>query len=369
MALRTLVRCLAFYVPAFYRFPENDRWWGHGFTEWDLVKSARPLFDGHDQPRTPHGILGYYDPREAEVRKRQACLAMEHGIEGFCYWHMWFGDGKMLLNETAENILKTGVPEMPFCLAWANETWTRRWARSRTRGDVLIEQTYPGEKDHRLHFSYLLPFFRDHRYVRVEGKPLFLIYRPFDIPHGEATVTLWQTLARNAGLPGIFFVGMVKRERETSRLQDLDGYTRKQPPEAFLRYGTGTVKTALRGDILPALRCARGLLRRPQVFSQGDFARYSRHRNIDDCEFPQVLTNWDDTPRQNHRGTVIVGAGSDFLRKNLGHAVRSVQSRAQDRRLIFLKSWNEWGEGNFVEPDHVHGFSLLQTIRDILISS
>jgi hypothetical protein len=368
MALRTLARCIAFYVPAFYRFPENDRWWGSGFTEWDLVKGARPLFPGHEQPRAPHPNLDYYDPRDPDVRRRQACLAAQYGIEGFCYWHMWFGEGKVLLHETAEDILKTGVPEMPFCLAWANETWTRRWARFRTRGEVLIEQSYPGEEDHHLHFSYLLPFFRDQRYIRVEGKPLFVIYRPFDIPHRELTVQLWQTLARDAGLPGIFFVGMVTREHEISRLQDLDGYTRKQPPEAFLRYGMGTVQSALRGDILPALRCAQGLLRRPQVFSHRDFIRYARHRNITEREFPQILTNWDDTPRQARLGTVIFGTGSDLLLKNLAHAVRSVQSRLQDRRLIFLKSWNEWGEGNYVEPDDVHGFSLLQTIRDTLIS-
>jgi hypothetical protein len=369
MPLRTLARCIAFYIPAFYAFPENDRWWGSGFTEWDLVKGARPLFPGHEQPRAPHASLGYYDPRDPDVRKRQACLAAEYGIEGFCYWHMWFGEGKMLLHETAEHILKTGVPEMPFCLAWANETWTRRWARSRTRGEVLIEQTYPGEEDHHLHFSYLLPFFRDHRYIQIDGKPLFVIYRPFDIPHREATIKLWQAFARDAGLRGIFFVGMITREREISRLQDLDGYTRKQPPEAFRRYGMGTVQGALRGDILSGLRCAQGLLRRPQVFSQRDFIRYARHRKIAEREFPQILTNWDDTPRQGRLGTVIFGTGSDLLHKTLGHAVRSVQSRPQDRRLIFLKSWNEWGEGNYVEPDDVYGFSLLQTIRDTLISS
>jgi len=363
----TLARCIAFYVPTYYPFPENDRWWGTGFTEWALVKGAQPLFVGHEQPRIPDPILGYYDPREPEVRKRQARLAMEHGIEAFCYWHIWFGGGKMLLHETAEDILKTGVPEMPYCLAWANQTWTRRWARSGTHGEVLVEQTYQGMEDHHSHFAYLLPFFRDHRYVRVEGKPLFVIYRPFDIPDRHAVVKLWQTLARDAGLPGMFFVGMARREREISRLQDLDGYTRKQPPEEFVRYGMGTIRRAARADILPLLRCARGLLGRPQIFSQSDVVRYARHRKIEEREFPQALTNWDDTPRQGRRGTVIRCTRSYLLRENLAHAVRSLQSRVPERRLVFLKSWNEWGEGNYVEPDNVHGLSPLQTIRDILV--
>lgn len=199
------------------------------------------------------------------------------------------------------------------------------------------------------------------------GKPLFVIYRPFDIPGRHAAVKLWQSLARDAGLRGIFFVGMVTRDRDISRLEDLDGFTRKQPPEAFRRYGMGMLRRAIKGDILPLVRCARGLAGRPQVFSQSDFIRLSQHRKIEDREYPQVLTNWDDTPRQGSRGTVIFGNGTDFLLRNLDRAVRSVQSRAPQRRIVFLKSWNEWGEGNYVEPDNVHGFSALQTIRDILM--
>jgi hypothetical protein len=362
MQRHTLARCMAFYVPAFYPFPENDRWWGPGFTEWMLVQGARPLFAGHRQPRIPDPLLGYYDPRETEVRKRQACLAVEHGIEAFCYWHNWFA-GKTLLHETVEDVLKTGVPEMPYCLAWANQTWTRTWARSRTLGEVLIEQTYPGTKDHRSHFEYLLPFFHDDRYVRVEGKPLFVIYRPSDIPDAGGAVELWQSLARKAGLPGIFFVGMARGRRPA-----LDGYTRKQPPEQFLQYGMGTVRKGVRGDLRPILQCVRSILGRPQVFSQNDFVLYAGHRRLQEQEFPQVLANWDDTPRQGRRGTVIAGAGSDLLRENLAHAVRSLQSRPFERRLLFLKSWNEWGEGNYVEPDNVHGLSSLQTIRDILVT-
>jgi hypothetical protein len=315
----------------------------------------------------PDPFLGYYDPRQPEVRKRQAQLATEHGIEAFCYWHMWFGGGRMLIHDTVEDVLRTGVPEMSYCLAWANQTWTRTWARWGSRGGVLLEQTYPGLEDHRSHFEYLLRFFLDHRYMRVDGRPVFVIYRPFDIPDRHAFLKLWQNLARDAGLPGVFFVGTITSQSLRSRLPDFDGYTRNQPPEQLVRYGIGTLSRAARADVLPLLRCGRGLLAKPQVFSDTDILRYAPLRKFEDREFPQILTSWDDTPRQGRRGTVLTGRGSDLLHKNVAHAVQSLRSRPLDQRLLFLTSWNEWGEGNYLEPDTLRGVSSLETIRNVVV--
>ena len=172
-------RVLALYLPQFHPIPENDQWWGKGFTEWTNVARAKPLFGRHKQPRVP-ADLGFYDLRLPEAREAQAALARAYGIEGFCYWHYWFGDGKQLLERPLAEVVASGEPDFPFCLAWANETWTGKWYGAPNR--ILAEQTYPGEADHIRHFYALLPAFRDPRYVTVDGLRVFLIYKPAAIP-------------------------------------------------------------------------------------------------------------------------------------------------------------------------------------------
>jgi hypothetical protein len=231
----------------------------------------------------------------------------------------------------------------------------------------LVKQTYPGKEDHRSHFEYLLPFFRDHRYLKVDGRPLFLVYKPFEIPDRQSTLKLWRNMAQDAGLPGIFFVGTITSLSMRTRLPDFDGYTRNQPPEQLLRYGIGALRRAPGAELSSLLRCVRGLCARPQFFSSAEIVRYAPQRQFVEREFPQVLSSWDDTPRQGRRGTAIIGSGTELLRRNLSHAVESLQSRQPERRLLFLKSWNEWGEGNYVEPDTLHGLASLRVIRDTLM--
>ncbi|MCX7012247.1 MAG: glycoside hydrolase family 99-like domain-containing protein, partial [Candidatus Sumerlaeota bacterium] len=197
-------RLIAFYLPQFHPIPENDEWWGKGFTEWTNVAKARPLFPGHYQPRVP-ADLGFYDLRVPETREAQAAMARAHGIEGFCYWHYWF-NGKRLLEKPFDQMLATGEPEFPFCLAWANEDWTRTWdGRS---SEILQKQEYGGQSDDTAHFDYLLRAFKDQRYMAVDGKPMFLIYRPADLPDPTATIALWRSLARESGLPGLHLVAI-----------------------------------------------------------------------------------------------------------------------------------------------------------------
>lgn len=359
-------RCIAFYAPLFFPFPENDTWWEKGFTEWSLVQGSRPLFAGHNQPRVPAESLGYYDPRQSEIRKKQATLAEDAGIEAFCYWHMWFGDGKQLLHEVVNEVMKTGVPDMPFCLTWANQTWTRTWARSGTKGEVLMEQMYPGEEDDRAHFAHVLPMFLDPRYVRVNEQPVFMLYRPFAIPDVEKFMALWNSLAHAAGLRGIFFIGMISPDAPAPDIQGLQGFIRNQPKTDLMRYGTHVLKRAVKGHIRPLFRCIRGMLRRPQVFEHSDIMKAVLSATLADKEFPQVLANWDDTPRQGKGGTVVRGSRPEFLEATLNHAVSQLASRPPEARLVFLKSWNEWGEGNYVEPDTVSGDHYLQAIRSAL---
>ncbi|MSL46583.1 lipopolysaccharide biosynthesis protein, partial [Escherichia coli] len=208
-SFKVKARVIAFYLPQFHPTPENDKWWGKGFTEWTNVGKAKPLFKGHYQPRVP-ADLGYYDLRMPEIREAQAEMAREAGIEGFCYWHYWFGNGRQILESPFNEVLTSGKPDFPFCLGWANESWTNKsWEAGthKVKETILLEQIY-NKTDHEKHFMALLSAFRDKRYITVDGKPLFLIFKPLNIPDVTSFITLWQNMAKENGLKGIYFVGI-----------------------------------------------------------------------------------------------------------------------------------------------------------------
>src|SRR5215471_7891415 len=196
-------RVIAFYLPQYHPIPENDEWWGKGFTEWTNTAKAKPMFRGHYQPHVP-ADLGFYDLRVPETREAQAAMARRSGIEGFCYYHYWFA-GRRILERPFNEVLHSGVPDFPFCLCWANQTWSGIWHGAPNR--VLIEQTYPGRVDHEAHFRTLLPVFADPRYIRVDDKPIFLIHRPAELPDTAATLALWRDMAADAGLGGLHIAG------------------------------------------------------------------------------------------------------------------------------------------------------------------
>ena len=207
-AAERYVRIVALYLPQFHPIAENDQWWEPGFTEWTNVAKARPRFPGHYQPRLP-GELGFYDLRVPETREAQAALAKAHGIEGFCYWHYWFGNGRRLLERPFTEVLRSGTPDLSFCLAWANGTWTGIWHGAPDR--ILIEQTYPGESDERAHFEVVAEAFEDPRYLRVDGRPVFYIYDPSALPDPQNFLDRWRNWAHDRGLGGVFFIGQCWR--------------------------------------------------------------------------------------------------------------------------------------------------------------
>ena len=222
-------RVIAFYLPQFHPIPENDEWWGKGFTEWTNVGKAKPLFKGHYQPRVP-ADLGYYDLRMPEIREAQANMAKEAGVEGFCYWHYWFGNGKQLLEKPFNDVLNSGKPDFPFCLGWANHSWNNRsWSKhARWSEDMtLMEQTYPGEEEHTIHFYEVLKAFKDPRYIKVDGKPMFVIFKPLDIPKVTKFIKLWKKLAKENGLNGIHFVGVTANS--SNYTFDKDGKKKFKP--------------------------------------------------------------------------------------------------------------------------------------------
>ncbi|HMV68615.1 MAG TPA: glycoside hydrolase family 99-like domain-containing protein, partial [Myxococcota bacterium] len=232
-------RAVAFYLPQFHPIPENDRFWGEGFTEWTNVRRARPLFPGHDQPVEP-GELGYYDLRDPGARAAQAALASQHGVEAFCWWHYWFA-GRRVLERPFDEVLRSGEPGLSFCLGWANHSWTGVWQGA--PGRVLLEQTYPGPHDDAAHFRAVLPALRDERALRVEGRPVFVLFDPGALPDLRGFVAHWRHLARAAGLPGLFFVGL--RSSEGPAWDDLDATASLTPDRLMARSSLRSTLAAL----------------------------------------------------------------------------------------------------------------------------
>lgn len=355
-------RLIAFYLPQFHPIPENDQWWSKGFTEWTNVARARPLFKGHHQPNIPSD-LGFYDLRVPEARTAQAMLARQHGIEGFCYWHYWF-DGKRLLERPFQEVLESGEPDFPFCLAWANESWTGVWNGQPNR--ILLEQTYPGEDDYVRHFYSQLEAFCDRRYIQVDGKPLFVVYMPDKLPEPERFTDLWNELAVKAGLNGIYFIGLV--DRPWSQTAGFNGYT-YHLPGSFLKTlpkrKLNRLITKFRGRSLDVY-----LPGRSESPAQVDYSQLVRNAlssiEFGPAHYPSVLPNWDSTPRHDMKGLVLTESTPELFRAHLREAIDIVQSREPDHRLIFVKSWNEWAEGNYLEPDLRFGSAYLEVIREEL---
>lgn len=360
--MKTKARVIAFYLPQFHPIPENDKWWGKGFTEWTNVGKAKTLFKGHYQPRVPSD-LGYYDLRVPETRKAQADLAREHGIEGFCYWHYWFGNGKRLIERPFNEVLDSGEPDFPFCLAWANETW-KGFAHGLKDRNVLIEQLYPGEEDYVSHFYEVLPAFKDKRYIRVNDCPLFMIYKPLANSEIKKFIEIWRILAKENGINDIYFVG---------HLNDL-----KIPLEAVLNSGVDAVNTTRllnytmnhRSFISKAIGFINRKVRNvPLSYSYKVMSKYFLDNDEDKLEnvFPSIIPGWDHTPRSGKEGLVITNSTPYLFERHIKRTIDLVQHKSDENKIIFLKSWNEWAEGNYVEPDLRWGTKYLEAIKASLI--
>jgi hypothetical protein len=349
--LHNAARTVAFYLPQFHPIPENNRWWGDGLTEWTNVAKAKPLFPGHHQPNVP-ADLGFYDLRVPEVRAAQACLAREHGVEAFCYYYYWFA-GKRLLERPFEEVLRSGEPDFPFCLCWANASWTGIWHGEPNR--VLIEQTYPGGADDAAHFAALLDAFRDPRYMTVEGKPVYVVHRPLDIPDVRGVMSSFRAMAGRAGLKGLHLVGVTPHKvwkpgdygfdaLVVQRMPVLDGSIPWRYPMAKLRARLGGHKLTVH-----RYRDYLGKLVPPRVAE----LEY----------YPCLLPNWDNTPRSGMNGVVLEGSTPELFRRHVRDALHRIRSKPREHRLLFLKSWNEWAEGNYVEPDLRFGRGYLEALR------
>ena len=346
-------RVIAYYLPQFHPIPENDRWWGKGFTEWTNTAKARPLFRGHYQPHVP-ADLGFYDLRVPETRQAQANLAREHGIEGFCYYHYWFA-GRRILERPFDEVLKTGEPDFPFCLCWANETWSGVWHGNPKH--ILIEQTYPGREDDTEHFYTVLKAFADARYLTVDGKPVFVIYNPHSLPNPMATTECWRELALKEGLKGLYLIG-AQNEPWTAREFGFDAATTRK---IFHPSALGEMKGTRKLKRL--LRTLRG---RPRaLYSYEKILPYliMGEASKDDVH-PCAIPNWDNSPRSGINGVILHGSTPELYGRHLRMTLKQVMDKPFDRRLVFIKSWNEWAEGNHLEPDLRFGRRWLEVTKE-----
>lgn len=360
----TKARVLAYYLPQFHPIPENDGWWGKGFTEWTNVGKARPLFPGHYQPRVP-ADLGYYDLRVPETREAQAELAREYGVEGFIYWHYWFGNGKRLLERPFNEVLSSGKPDFPFALAWANETWQGFWFGDDGARNVLMEQTYPGDDDYIAHFYTVLPAFKDKRYITCEGKPIFIIYKPEQVPDISHFISIWQDLARANGLNGIYFIA---HQSYLVSIEGVQNSLNQHLSEGFDSINVVNVWTKKVHQYPLWNRIVHKLLYKNKRFRcVPDLRPYLPNIfrcPLDDREtvIPTVAPGWDHTPRTGINGIVLYGSTPLKFEIIVRTIVNDLVDKPLERRFLFVKSWNEWAEGNYLEPDLKWGRQYLEAL-------
>jgi hypothetical protein len=360
-------RVIAFYLPQYYPIPENDRWWGAGFTEWTSVASARPLFRGHRQPRLP-ADLGFYDLRLPETRNAQAELAREHGIEGFCYWHYWFG-GKRLLERPFEEVLRSGEPDFPFCLGWANQPWTDTWLGT---GRVLQPQHYSLDDD-AAHARWLLDAFADDRYLRITGRPLFVVYRPADLPDPARSADTFREVVVRAGLPEPFLLGIDAFEYgHDFRVDGFDGTVSFEPNLGTLPHQdrTSTVARPWRKVARTSRNLRLGVWNTSLKVYDYRFLRRQSEQNRARFEhpyFPTICVGWDNTPRRGEGAIILVNDEPRHFEDGLAQLVDSAAGKTLDERLIFVNAWNEWAEGNYLEPALDDGLAKLEAVRRVVV--
>ena len=355
-------KILAFYLPQFEPTELNNKYYGEGFTEWVNVGKAKPLFQGHYQPKVP-ADLGYYDLRVPQIPEMQASLAKKAGIFGFAYWHYWWS-GDMELEMAAERMLKLGVPDFPFCFAWANENWYKKLWNKDKKGDVLIkEQQYPGKADYKAHFDYCLPFFRDNRYITVDGRPLFMIYRPLQFVDVKSFLAQWNDLIKISGVANSFyFVAMMYKPEELDALKKL-GFDCVSPQHNLRAY---SATHGWAGRLKIQLQSFLGKHRILRKYNYNEYPQTVWDEAVDSREdiAPQLIPNWDNTPRAGIRGLIFMHATPENFGKASERVMQGV--RKKNNKIVFLKSWNEWAEGNYMEPDLKYGHGYINALKSAI---
>ena len=372
------MKIIPLYLPQFHTIPENDEWWGKGFTEWVNVRDAKPLFEGHNQPRVPLNN-NYYDLSDIETLKWQCRIAKEYGIYGFCMYLYWF-NGHLLLEKPMEMLLAHPEIDIKYCISWANHDWTDAWKASNRQPKVLIAHNFDDEKDWVDHFNYLLPFFKDPRYMTENNKPLMVIYIPNIIRKLKKMLDVWSQMARDNGFDGLTFiyqsaassfdnswdhslfdygvemnpgyVGLANRQKNSSFFPKLMKYSHEI--KRFLH---------IRRSLLPQKKITE--------VSKADYdytwQRILELRPLSNAPkmIPCAFTDWDNTPRHKERGYLYQGVSPDKFKSYFKQLIDNTKN-FYDTDMIFVFAWNEWAEGGYLEPDEKNGFAFLEAIKECL---
>lgn len=358
-------RVIAFYLPQYHETETNNEWYGKGFTEWTNVRKARPLFKGHYQPIVPTE-LGYYNLMDSTIREKQATLAKEAGIEGFCYYHYWFGEGRTELERPFQEVVESRKPDLPFCLCWANQSWYSKFWNNDIECEhkLIVEQKYDNAEWREKHFNFIAKAFKDPRYIKVDGKLLFMIYRPLEYPDVKIFMQHWNSLAKKEGLKGFFFIGQANNDNEAISIKNL---------------GFNGVNIVRKNDFLKKWRYSnvftkyynkfqRMLGKAPYHYDYNKiYHTFVQKNGLESQEsyYPTLIPNWDHSPRSEKRGYVFYNSTPHNFEKHLKEVLEATKDKNEN--IIFLKSWNEWGEGNYVEPCNRYGREYIEVLKKNLL--
>lgn len=370
------VKIIPVYLPQFHQIPENDEWWGKGFTEWVNVRNAKPLFEGHNQPRVPLNN-NYYDLSNIETLKWQCKLAREHGIYGFCMYHYWF-NGHLLLQKPLETLLTHPEIDINYCISWANHDWTDGW-KANNRPKILISHDFNDEQDWVSHFNYMLPFFKDKRYMKMNGKPIMVIYAPHLILKLNKLLNEWTQLAKEAGLDGLTYISQSAASTYNRHWdRSLIDYEVEMQPQ-YINYVTNAGAETVYPLLMKYSRRIKKFfgIKRSLAFSlkkKSTLARLdydacweqiiSRHP-FSDKMIPCAFTDWDNTPRYKEKGYLYDGVTPAKFKCYLLKLIEKAK-KEYPTDMIFLFAWNEWAEGGYLEPDELYGYGFLEAIKECM---
>lgn len=353
-----MAKIIALYLPQYHPIEENNEWWEKGFTEWHNTVRAKKLFRGHKQPHLP-ADLGFYDLRLPETRIAQAEMAKKYGVDAFCYWHYWFGADKRLMERPFNEVVEMGKPDFPFCLGWANHSWYKKNWGGKGKNVLLMEQKYLGKVDYEKHFHEMLPAFKDTRYVKVDNKLFFIIHSPLASPEISEFIRTWRQLAKENGLNDFYFVGQTADNRNKNEILSAGC-------DAIYNYDVFNIHHHLPKAVKVFHLLKRKLLSTPTVF---DYKKAIDFMVMDDKDgtvdsIPAIAPNWDHSPRSGGNAIILKNSTPSLFKKLVIKALTIVSKKPKDYQIIILASWNEWGEGNYMEPDTEFGLGYLEALKE-----
>lgn len=358
------IKPIAIYLPQFYPIPENDKWWGKGFTEWTNVVKAKPRFEGHYQPHLP-ADLGFYDLRLKEARLAQEQMAREYGIYGFCYYHYWF-NGKRMLHEPLDRKLKNSQENLPFMMCWANENWTRTW--DGLDKEVLLHQEY-GFEDDTAHIKHLISYFKDDRYIKVDGKPMFIIYRPSFFPDIEKTISIWREAVKGAGFPDLYIGysqnGVGKYEPKNNvfdfafefQPNALNAPAAISPPRTFVEKAVRRIKKKIKIKVANL----------SYYIDYSLFVSNQIENGFKKNVYPGITPMWDNSARRKENPFILKDSTPEKYKIWLSHIKDNYPWKSVPDNFLFINAWNEWAEGNHLEPCQKWGTAYLEATKEILV--